>query len=112
MHDGGNNDPGQRIVQPPGQENIGVVELGKQYWQKLVQENQPHRGTCKYYGKKSKYGPENAFYGMVPVRRSGVHPGIRVMDQVKFPHPFYLMLDPVDQPGADEVKDHQAGQGI
>src|SRR6185437_2581465 len=44
------------------------------------------------------------------IGRRGVHPGIAVMHEVQFPKPFYLMMQPVYEPGADEIQYQQARQ--
>jgi len=46
------------------------------------------------------------------VGRRRIYPGIRMMNEMKFPHPFYFVLYPVDEPGTYEIQYHQTEQYV
>src|SRR5258708_16752264 len=76
----------------------------------MIEKDQPDGGSRKDHRQQGKKGAEDTFSRVVAVSGGRIHPGIAMMDQVEFPHPFYLVLQPVDQPGADEIQQYKPCQ--
>ncbi len=107
VHTRGNQYPPERPIQPAGQTDVRVVELGHQNRQGLVQIEQPYGRPSNPDGQQRACGPEYTFSWMMPVGGGGVDAGVTVVYKVKLPHPFYLMQHPVDEPSANEIQNHQ-----
>ena len=71
-------------------------------------KRQPNGRPGNDYGQPGKDGPEYAFHGMVAIGGRSINPNIGVMNEMEFPHPFHLVLYPVNEPGTHKVKDHEA----
>jgi hypothetical protein len=108
VHVRGDEDPGQRIVQSFWEGDIRMVELRKKGRQRLIEKDQPDRRAGNDHGNEREQRPKDTFPRMMPVGGGGVHPGVAMMNEVKFPEPFYLVMNPVDKPGADKVEHQQA----
>lgn len=81
-----------------------MVELGQKHTQRLVQKDQPHGGANNKHGQGREYEANDTFSRVVTICRGGVDMGIGVMDEVEFPHPGDLVLNPVCEPGAYEIE--------
>ena len=81
-----------------------MIELGQQHRQGLIKEHQPQRCARDDDSQQSKEGPEDALTRMMPVRSRRIHPGVTMMDQMELPHPFQLVLQPMDQVCPDQVQ--------
>src|SRR6056297_276897 len=80
----------------------------KQHGKTLVEHHDADRDSNQKDAENSKKDSEKCFTGMVPQTGGDIYVSVAVMDQVKFPHPFYLVLYPVDQPRAHEIEQHHA----
>lgn len=97
VHSRRDNDPAQRIIQPLGDQDVGMVELGKHQRKRLIHKNQTDRRSTYDDAKRGKYESENAFSRVVPVGSGRIHVRIRMVYQVESPHPFYAVFHPVDK---------------
>src|ERR1700748_1462112 len=84
-----------------------MVELREQRGKRLIKKDQPDRRPGHDDGQQRKNGAENTLSRMMPVCCRCIDPCITVMYQVKFPKQLYPVMQPMDQPGPDQVQYHQ-----
>lgn len=112
MHIRGYDDPAQGIIQPFREVDIGVVELGHEYGDGLVQEDHPDGDSHGDDSDKECDDAEDAFYGMVPEGGGGIYSGVDVVNFMEVPHPGYFVLDEVNEVGPDQVHHEQGENGM
>ena len=87
-------------------------KLGGHNGEGLVKHNDPDRGSNQKNTGKGKEKADQALKGMVPVRCSGIHLMIGMMNQVDHPEWFYLVFHIMGQVGANQVEQQYPKQHI
>ncbi len=107
VHSRGYEEKADQHIDCLGQFYIGMIKLRQQGTYTLVEHHYPKRRTANQYCNRSKYRPEYAFARMVAVGTRGIHTCIRMMDEVKTPHPPGLMFDKVNEIRPYKIKQQQ-----
>ena len=88
--------------------DVGVGQVSKQHRQTLIKHHNTDRDADQKDAQDRKEDSEQRFAGMMAQPGGNVNGSIAMMDQVKFPHPFHFMLNPVDEPRAHKIEQHHA----
>lgn len=84
-----------------------MVELGKQNRAGLIKHYETDGSACNKDGQGGKHGPENTFARVMAQRCGSIDVRIRVMHDVKLPHPFHFVFNKMNEVSTDEVEQHE-----
>jgi hypothetical protein len=97
------NNPGQPPIQLLWEADIGVIELREEGGGCLIDEDDSDRSPGYEYSANGECCSENTLTRMVSERGRDIDSGVGVVDEMKFPHPLYSVLNPMNEPGTNEV---------